>query len=149
MDEKELQAMKESNATLQNKLAAMELENARIKEAQALRVARDVVEAVLSKQQLPDATRARLLESLPNSAPMKDGVLDQDAFNAKIAEAVKAESAYLESVMGSGKIRGLGGNGNGGGEEFDEAKVNDQLASAFSAMGLSESATKIAAAGRI
>lgn len=148
MDDKDLQKLQESVTTLQTSLGAVQDENARLKEAMALREAKDLVSATLDKFQLPDVTRERLLESLPKSAPMKDGALDVETFRTKIAEAVKAESAYLSSVMGAGRIRGLGGSSNDDGEEFDEAKMQGELESAFSEIGLSESGAKIAAKGR-
>lgn len=147
MDEKEFEALKESNATLQKKLEDVEKDNARMKEAQALREARDYASAELGKQQLPDVTRTRLLESLAKAAPMKDGALDKEAFAKQIAEAVKAESAYLQSILGSGAIRGLGGNGSGV-EDHDDVSVSAVLESAFSELGLSEASAKTAAKGR-
>lgn len=80
------------------------------------------------------------------AAPMKDGALDKAAFETKIAEAVKAEIAYLTSTLGLGTIKGLGESaGDEGGEEV---KVNEALESAFADLGLSESAAKTAARGR-
>ena len=144
MDEKELQALKESVATLQTNLGAVQDENARLKEALALREAARLVSETLVKIELPEATKARLAESLPKRAPMKDGALDAEAFAKLIGEAVKDEAAYLAQVGGAGSIRGLGEAFNG-----DETPdVSETLQGAFAALGLSESAAKIASGGR-
>lgn len=147
MDEKEFGKLKESVATLQTTVSETKGENARLKEALALQGARDVVKAALATQHLPEATKARLTESLPMIAPMKDGALDVEAFKSKIAEAVKAEVEYLTSTLGLGTIKGLGESANDD-EGGDDVKFDESLEDAFSKLGLSESAAKKAAHGR-
>lgn len=147
MDEKQFKDLQESVATLQTNLGAVTDENARLKEAVALRDAKDLVSAALIKFSLPEATKARLLESLPMAAPMKDGALDKAAFEAKIAEAVKAEIAYLTNTLGLGTIKGLGESANDEGSN-EEVKVDEALEGAFADLGLSEAAVKTAVRGR-
>jgi hypothetical protein len=68
-------------------------------------------------------------------------VLDKDGFKKVIDEAVKAEADYL-AKLGNGRIAGLGGSNEG--PAFNEAG----LVESFKALGLSESAAKLAAQGR-
>ena len=81
------------------------------------------------------------------AAPMKDGALDKAAFEAKIAEAVKAEIAYLTNTLGLGTIKGLGESANDEGSN-EEVKVDEALEGAFADLGLSEAAVKTAVRGR-
>jgi hypothetical protein len=145
MDEKDLQALKESVATLQTNLGAMQDENARLKEGLAMRDAKDVVRNALRGLELPEATKARLLESLPKQATLKDGVLDVEAFNGKIKEAIKAEVAYLTQVGGLGEIKSLGESAD---EDGEPENVEAALAESFADLGLDSNAAKQAAKGR-
>lgn len=86
-----------------------------------------------------------MLESLPKAAAIKDGKLDQAAFEVKIAESVRAEVEYLTKAAGLGKITGLGESG--GGDE-DAAKTQKSLEESFRRIGLDEKAAKLAAQGR-
>lgn len=147
MDVKELQ---EKVATLETNGQALATDNARLKEAMALRDAKEMVrEALGSLSSLPDVTKARLVESLAKNPPIKDGTLDREAFAKAIEEAVKAEVKYLEKVAGIGRIRGLGESDDGD-DEDDEIgkKVEESLLESFSALGLSEAGAKSAAKGR-
>jgi hypothetical protein len=131
MEKKEFEALQESVATLQTTVSTVTDENARLKEALALMGAKDVVNAALANLPLPDVTKARLLESLPRTAPMKDGVLDVETFKTKITEAVKVEVDYLTKAAGLGTIRGLGESSSGDDAEFDEAKQQGELEAAL------------------
>jgi hypothetical protein len=150
MDPKELQ---DANAALQRQLDEANAANARAREALILREAKDHVNAALVNIDLPAITRVRLVESLAKIAPVKDGALDKDTYNAQIAEAVKAEVKYLSEAVGLGRIRGMGGSSaqegadDNGGIQADE-ETEKTLVNAFKTMGLSESTAKVAAAGR-
>lgn len=141
----DLQKMQEANATLQTKLDKALDENARVKEALTLQEAAKLVSQALAKFELPEVTKIRLLESLPKAAVIKDGKLDQAAFEVKIAESVRAEVEYLTKAAGLGKITGLGESG--GGDE-DAAKTQKSLEESFRRIGLDEKAAKLAAQGR-
>lgn len=147
MDDKDLQALRESVATLQTNLGAVTDENARLKEGLAIRDAKDLASAVLAKFALPEVTRTRLLESLPKLATIKEGALDREATKTRIEQAVQAELKYLTEAAGLGNIYGLG---EGGDLENDATNADgqDQLEAAFASIGLSESGAKIAANGR-
>ena len=146
MDEKEFQVLKESVATLQTNLGAVQDENARLKEGLAVRDAKDLVRNALAGYELPEPTKARLLESLPKLVTLKDGALDMETFNSKIKEAIKHEVAYLTQVGGLGKIKSLGESADD--EPEGEGEVGATLEEAFADLGLSEKGAKIAAAGR-
>jgi len=124
----------------QKDLSEAKAEAARLREALLLREAADFVNTSLATAKLPDLTKSRLAESLSKSPITKDGALDKDAFKKVIDEAVKAEADYL-AKLGNGRIAGLGG---GEAPAFNEAA----LVESFKALGLSESAAKLAAQGR-
>ncbi len=138
VDEQEAQKLREAEA-------ALKAENARLKEALVLREARDFASEVLAEAKLPGVTKSRLIENLAVAPVIKDGALDKEAYKTKITEAVKAEIDYLAKVTGSGEIRGMGSTGE---STVSEAKVEADLEASFKAMGLGESAAKVAAKGR-
>lgn len=147
-EEMEVKQLEEKVATLETEKEALAIENARLKETNAIRDAKDTVRETLAEAAyLPEATKARLLESLAKNPPMKDGALDKEVFVEKIKEAVKAEVKYLESVLGTGQIRGLGESQDND-EEAGGEKLEEALAESFAALGWSESGAKIAARGR-
>jgi Tfp pilus assembly protein FimV len=147
-NEMEMKELQEAVATLQTQNETLAASNARLNQALALRDARDMARETLSQISLPDATKARVVETLAKNPPMKDGALDREAFATSILEAVKTESAYLEKVVGLGNIRGLGESANDD-QELDEDKLEGELAESFRAIGLSEAGAKIAAKGRV
>lgn len=149
-EEMEIKELQEKVATLETNNQSLATNNARLSEAMALRDAKDMVkEALAAVASLPDVTKARLIESLAKNPPMKDGVLDKEAFTKAIQEAVKAEVKYLETVLGKGQIRDLGESQNEDEEgEAADKKVEESLTESFSALGLSEKGAKIAARGR-
>ena len=138
-----LQELQEANATLQTKLDEALATNARLTEALAMREAREVLVEVLSSARVPHVTKARLMEALSANPPMKDGKLDEAAFAESAGKAVKDEIAYLSEAAGLGRISGMGGGADGADEQ-----AGPDLAESFRALGLSESAAKIAASGR-
>lgn len=151
------QAVAEQNAALAKQNEALVQQAARFREALLLREARDVVQTSLSKETLPDVTRARLVESLAANPPITDaGELDKPAFATRISEAVKAEVTYLTQAAGygSGRIEGMGPNGLPGGQAPSEDAVKAEAAAtaslteSFRALGMSEKEAAIAAKGR-
>ncbi len=105
--EKELKELKETQTTQNTELA-------RLQEVAVTREAVEVATEILGKvEHLPEITAKRLAESLSQSPVTKDGVLDRDAYEKVIEEAVKAEIDYLAKLTKSGSITGMGGDGAG------------------------------------
>jgi len=110
MTEEQVKALVEAQVEpLRKETAASKLEAARLREALGIRDARDYVMRKLASITMPQVTRARLAESLPAQAPIKDGVLDDAAFGPLIEAAAKAEVEYIARISGSGQVRGMGG----------------------------------------
>jgi len=145
MNEAQVKALLEAELNpLKAENAASKQEAARLREALALRDAKDFTTRKLATIDLPAATKARLAEALPARATLKDGVLDETAFAAVVEAAVTEEAAYLKSVgIGAGRIVGMGAAAT----EPKTVKPED-ITAAFVALGMSESAAKYAAEGR-
>lgn len=146
MTEAEAKALKEANDQLSE---AVNLGAGRISQLEARLLeadAREFVRAELAKIQLPEAARQRLTAALVVKVPVKEGALDTEAFAAQVKEAAAAELAYIGSVAGSGAIRGMGSAGESTATlEESTSTLEDSL----KRIGLSESAAKIAAGGRV
>ena len=138
VNEQEAQELREANS-------ALEAEVARLREVGLLREARDVAQATLAGIEMPAITRTWLVDRVAAKPVIADGKLDVVAYKAQIAEAAKQELAYLAGVTGAGRVQGMGSSGTQGGSVADAQKA---LEAAFLELGLSESAAKIAAAGR-
>lgn len=155
MDEAKVQELiKEAMAPLQTQLGetrtaleAATTENTRLREGLVLRDAREFATSQLAASQLPDMTKARLVERLAANPPVKDGALDRDAFKAVIETAVKEEADYLSRVTGS-PVRGMGVSESKDDDEWDAEKAEAARVERYKRLGLSESAAKVAAVGR-
>lgn len=147
MTKEEIQVLVEAAVKpLRDENAASKTEAARLRESIALRDARDFTVRKLALVNMPEPTRLRLTESLPLKATLKDGALDEVAFTAVIEADAKAEMDYLSKTgaISGGKILGMGSTGSGA---VVEVKQED-LVKSFMAMGMTEAAAKVAAAGR-
>ncbi len=143
----EMTALQESIKRLEEQNQALLQEQARQREANLLREAQDFVTTELSRYTFPlEETRRRLATQLTANPPTQEGALDRVAYATRIDEAAKAEIAYLARLTGSGQIRGMGGSEPASTEGLAEAEA--ALAEAMQGLGLSESAAKLAAAGR-
>lgn len=132
----------------QEMLVQLQAQNARLQETMLLQAGRQFVVEQLASCGLPDVTKGRLLESLALNPPAKDGALDRDAYAARIAEAVKAEQAYLAQVAGYGRVQGMGASTSSADTKFDEAATQKRLAEGFKALGLNEKEASAAVSGR-
>lgn len=138
----------ELSESVRQRLEAQDTELARLREAVVFREARDVATAAVARYDLPDVTRARLVESLAKNPPVTEAkTLDVEAFNTRVEETVKGEVEYLAKAagIGDGQVRGMGGSGQP--EPISEADASAALKSAFLDLGLTESAATQAAAG--
>lgn len=120
---KEAQAQQEKKlAEAEKALAEARAENARLKEAQTLVQAKAFVEAKVAPAQIPDLTKARIVEALAAAPVLKDGAIDEIAYAAAIEAAVKREAEYLAKVIGTGRVRGMGGDPAGGAATLAESE---------------------------
>ena len=122
-------------------------ELARYRERILISEADTLVTSKLASVKLPDVTKARLRETVSAKAQAKDGKLDEAAIESALAEAIKAETTYLESIVGKGRITGMGG-GTSEESEGNLKEAQDKLADALGVFGLSENGVKIAVNGR-
>jgi len=133
-----LQELKESKTT-----------TARLQEVLILRDARDLVKEAIDRiPNVPEMTKTRLIESLSANPPVKDGVIDSEAFVTKITEAVQAELKYLSQAAGTARVYGMGGGSEPGGSPVPIEEAQKGLETALSRLGLTEKEAKIGVAGR-
>jgi hypothetical protein len=125
-----------------SELEAAQTENSRLREALIVREARDLVAAQLASSQLPELTRGRLLQRLTADPPVREGALDAEALTAAVTTAIAEEAEYLSQVAGS-PVRGMGTH-----VPYDDQKEEAARIARYQRLGLSESAAKVAAAGR-
>ncbi len=150
MDEAVLQTLRESIAAKDAELVKQGLTIARINERELLREASAYVTGQLTTVRLPDVTKKRLTESLAANPPAKeDGTLDKVKFATIITESVTVETAYLAEVTGSGNIRGMGATAPPVSEALTGDKLDEVINKNFRGMGMSESAARVAASGRL
>ncbi len=151
VDEKEAQALREANSDLTAQVQrlteannVLQTEVARVKEALLLREAREFVMATLPGN-LPEPTRARLLEALAVKPVIKEGLLDKETYKALIEKAATDEIEYIAKVTGAGQVRGMGATAAA---QQDDARLKETLKTYFTELGLNETAANIAANGR-
>lgn len=130
--------------------AIRERDTARL--AAAMLACGPVIAEALSKVDLPGAAKAVIAERLSANPPMKDGVLDKPALVTMATEAATKEAAYIAALTGRGDVRGAGSGITSTSTPATEAAAAADTAAMereFLALGLSESAAKVAAAGRV
>ena len=131
------------------KIAELEAELDRMKEKEAVSEAIRIATSELGKTQLPEVTRARLLNSLPKNITMKEGILDTEAFKEILTESVKAETEYIAKLTEAGKVRGFSGKPA---DPNGKAILKESFRDTFLAMGMTkeeaEKKATIAAEGR-
>jgi hypothetical protein len=136
----------ELSEAVRQRLEAQDTEIARLREAGILREAREIATGIVGRYDLPDVTKARLIESAAKNPPVKENALDGEAFTTAVEALVKDEVEYLAKAagIGDGQVRGMGSAT----EAADPVKESDELKAAFGALGMSESAAALAAGGR-
>ena len=131
------------------KIAELEAELDRMKEKEAVSEAIRIATSELGKTQLPEVTRARLLNALPKNITMKEGMLDTDAFKEVLTESVKVETEYIAKLTEAGKVRGFGGKPA---DPNAKGVLKESFKDTFLAMGMTkeeaEKKATIAAEGR-
>lgn len=144
--EQRIAQLEADNARLREAADARTAEASRLREAHMLARTREIVSATLqSNDELLPITRDRLFAEAIKNPPMKDGALDEPKLIERAQDMARVELAYLASAGGTGRIVGMGGSAP---QTLSEAEVQQQLAATFSAIGLSESGAALAARGR-
>lgn len=122
------------------KLAAVEAENASLREAQALSLARTKAAELAGDacKGLPDVTRLRVVEAAATAAGVvADGKVDEAKLTEAITAEVKTQTEYLEAAgvkLGGGEVTGLGGGDLKLGETakpVDETALEESLRATF------------------
>lgn len=163
-DLKEVEADVEELREAQKRLREVEADRDRLQVRILIRDAQDMAHEELSKvENLPVPTVRKLAETLSKDPPAdEDGELDRKAFRSQIKEAVRKEAEYIESIVGSGRVRGVGrSNDNWDNENTDDdgesrfaessrptRGFSDAMTNEFARLGLSDTVAKEAAAGR-
>lgn len=128
---------------------------ARMSEATRLQEAQTLAGAILRPLRLPEETKARILSDVALRAPIKEGAIDREAYDALVKEAAKAEAHYIASIRGTSGVFGMGGgedvleSGGNPFSAFTESKeaYDGELTGIFEAMGLNPEGVKIAVRG--
>lgn len=133
----------------QGKIDTLTQELARLNEAHMLTECGAIVAAELKESDLPEVTKERIQQEAGKFMATKDEddkkKLDKDKVKQSVQEAIKAEAEYISKLSGGINVTGMGSKGHENDDDLAEAV---DLTDAFKAMGLSESAAKIAANGR-
>jgi len=99
--------------------------------AKAKADAQAIIKEAVAKAELPDAAKARLTNQFKD-AEKADGV----------AEAIKAESEYINALKEAGKVKGMGAN------KPDTEADHKALVESFKRTGMSDKDAELAAKGR-
>lgn len=140
----------------QTKIDILTQELARLNEARMLAECSAIVADELKESDLPEVTKERIQQEAGKFMATKDEdaedgdksnkkKLDKDKVKESVQEAIKAEAEYISKLSGGINVTGMGSTGHEANEKLNESV---DLTDAFKAMGLSESAAKIAANGR-
>lgn len=134
----------------QGQIDTLTQELARLNEAYMLTECGAIVAAELKESDLPEVTKERIQQEAGKFMATKDEddkkkKLDKDKVKQSVQEAIKAEAEYISKLSGGINVTGMGSKGH---ENDDDLAEAIDLTDAFKAMGLSESAAKIAANGR-
>jgi hypothetical protein len=132
--EQENKQLKESVDTLTRENGTLKAEKAATEKAKAKAAAQAKIKEAVDKAELPEAAKARLLETF------KDAETD-----AGVAEAIQAERAYISTLAEAGHVKGMG---NTAPDEAAAKKLKEDLKQSFKNTGLNDAAAAIAADGR-
>lgn len=143
----------------QGQIDTLTQELARLNEAHMLTECGAIVAAELKESDLPEVTKERIQQEAGKFMATKDEdnkkKLDKDKVKQSVQEAIKAEAEYISKLSGGINVTGMGSKGHENDDDLavtidltDDLAEAIDLTDAFKAMGLSESAAKIAANGR-
>lgn len=152
ISEEELAKLREAAANstkMATTLEETQTQLARLRERAIITDARRIVTETLSKVNLLDITRTRLIESCMRRLPITDGELDVEAFTKFVNEEATGELKYLETAginTTNGKVVGMGSTHTP--EELTDEAFESEMTEAFTNIGLTEKSAKIAAGSR-
>jgi hypothetical protein len=149
-EEWQTQALAEAERARDARIAELEEAVRRGNEREQLREAQDLVRREVGRAELPEQSRARVTDEVLRIGPplTEAGTVDEDKLVDTIREAVRREAAYVTSLTGGGRIRGMGAGSELGYTE-DQVKASEaRLEESFKRFGMTPEAAKIAAAGR-
>ena len=130
------------------KIEGLEKENAALKAGNILREGTALVTKLVTESKLPEASKTRLLESLPGKTVQKEGALDTEESSKVISEAITAEQAYVTALLPAGPgVVGLG-EGKPAGQPDPEAgktALKESFKATYMSQGkTAEEATRLA-----
>jgi hypothetical protein len=133
-------------ATLTTANEAMSTELGSLRESVALSEARVLVGAEVNKAELPEITKARLIETLVKSARLgDDGKLDAAALTESVTETITSEADYVAKLTESGKVRDQGKTKAATSDDA-QAKLEESYHARYLGEGYSEETAKKMAA---
>lgn len=148
---KESETEKQKVKTLEEaerKNKELSAEVARLTEAQAITQATQIATEAVKTAKIPELAKPRLVAALVEKATMKDGKLDEAAFKTAIEESIKTETDFYAKLMGSGKVKGMGGSpAPTAGKDLKESFKQDFIAQGKSPE-MAEKMAEIAVSGR-
>lgn len=147
--------LQEEMTALRETISGLTASIATMREATIRNDAQRIVESALAQPQyrtLPEPIRARVLNQLSAQAPLTEArdAIDVSAFGKQIEAAIKSELDYLTQIsgpLGFGAITGFG-SVDPLSESAATIDYEKELTTLFGDLGLSETAAKVAAAGR-
>lgn len=147
MSAEQIRALNEALDAERTERAALQERLARTEEALRLTEATRLATETLAAVQMPEPTRQRLIATLSGRPSLTEaGTIDRTAFATACQEAARQELVYLAETAGyrPGGVTGLGTPAPDATPEATSARMTN----AFARLGLSESAARVAAAGR-
>lgn len=131
---------------LQEDLNNVTLERDRMRESVVTAQADTIIKGALAEAALPDITKERINKHVVATGVKltESGELDKNHLNTVLAETIKAEKEYLESIGSTSVVRGVGSADNNANNSNPDALIE-----AFKDMGMDEESAKIAANGRV
>lgn len=144
VNETAITELRESVKTLTESVKTLQGENQALKTertAHTLReAARKSATEILAEIDMPQPARLRVLESVIEAAPAKDGVLDTSLFKPLVEAAASREVAYAQTAFGYGTGQ-VSGQGSAAGQHKPAAnaatdRVMESVGGARAAIGL-------------
>ena len=150
----------ESARTQEGELTAQEIQRivesatAPLRERLIRTDAREAAAALLQGVTLPEPAKLKIIEVAVREAPVTGGVLDQTKLGEIVAREAKSMGEFLASVMGSGRVTGMGiapvqiDAKEAERREASQKREDEQALNVFESLMGDKNAAKFAAQGR-